>query len=109
MSNKDKSTTSAIERGDSSLEVGYVVALSLVEGAAPLRSYVGQIEAIDDRGIRLTLIDWIAGRPDSWDLFVPWESITAALVATESHAVNEFGDPAADWQGAMSKLGIENV
>ena len=40
-----------------SLEVGHVVALSVHRDSAPGACYVGQIEAMDEHGIRLTLLD----------------------------------------------------
>jgi hypothetical protein len=89
------------------LEPGFWVAPSLAPGAAPLRSYVGQIEAVDERGVRVTLIDWLVGAATDWDLFVPWASITSALVATQAHAMDRFGDAAGQWQTRMGGLGGE--
>jgi hypothetical protein len=83
------------------LQVGHWVALTLAEGAAPLSAYVGQIEAVDDRGVRLTLIDWLTGDAHGYDLFVPWSEIRAALVATPDHDVSRFGDAGAKWQTSM--------
>lgn len=87
------------------LEVGYAVALTLKADAAPSRAYVGRIEAIDERGVRLTLVDWLMGMFCGWDLFVPWEQIASALVATPDHDVKAFGDSAADWQTRMDGRG----
>jgi len=39
------------------LKVGWWVALTLKPNVAPLRSYVGQIQAVDAEGIRITLVD----------------------------------------------------
>ena len=37
-----------------SLGVGFLVALTLKEGAAPLRCYVGEVQSADEHGVRLT-------------------------------------------------------
>lgn len=44
---KDKNQTIA---------VGFWMAVTLREGTAPLLSYVGQVQAVDERGIRSALI-----------------------------------------------------
>lgn len=83
------------------IEVGFWVALALEEGSAPLRSYVGEVQALDCRGVRLTLIDWIFGAMLGSDMFVPWDRITAALIATEDHDKGMFVREASQWQKAM--------
>lgn len=91
--------------GQITLEPGYIVALTLKPDTAPLRSYVGQVQAIDERGVRLTLVDWFVGSFSNWDLFVPWTSITSALVATPDHDTANFGDAASAWQTRMDNPG----
>lgn len=90
------------EQSASVLEPGHWVALTLKAGAAPLRVYVGEVQAVDGRGVRITLIDWVVGTADSWDFFAPWESVSSALVATPDHAIGRFGAAGSDWQRAMS-------
>jgi hypothetical protein len=85
-------------KNDSALKIGWWAAVTLKPGAAPLRCYVGQIQAIDAQGLRLTLVDWVSGMPASWDLFVPHSSLESALVATDRHDVERFGDAATKWQ-----------
>ena len=51
----------------------------------PLRCYVGQVQAVDAQGIRLTLIDWLVGMADDFDVFVPWRHIESAFIATPEH------------------------
>ncbi len=92
---KEKPTSAA------TLKVGWWVALTLKPGTAPLHSYVGQIQSIDGRGIRITLIDWLFGRATGWDLFVPKSNIESALVCTENHDLESFGDAAGRWQSRM--------
>lgn len=55
------------------LAVGFWVAITLAEGMAPLRSYVGKVQAVDEHGMRLTLIDWFTMSATVYDLFVPRE------------------------------------
>ena len=89
-----------------SLRPGYVVALTLAKGAAPLRSYVGKIMAIDEYGLRLTLVDWFVGMFTSYDLFVSWRNLESAYVCTEEHDLDSFADVAGKWQEAMNKKTI---
>ncbi len=83
------------------LEAGWWVALTLRPGAAPLRCYVGEVQAVDDRGVRITLVDWVTGRAVGNDLFAPWAEISAALVCTPDHDRGLFGEDARRWQALM--------
>jgi hypothetical protein len=84
---------------------GYWVALWLREEIAELRVYVGQVQAVDAHGLRLTLIDWLGGRATGWDFFAPWDAIAASLIATPEHDVGSFGEAGSDWQRrAKTKL-----
>jgi hypothetical protein len=95
--------TPRIKTGEPTLKPGWWVALTLKAGTAPQRSYVGQIQAIDARGLRLTMVDWLTGDPVSWDLFVSHENLESALVATDKHDLRAFGDPAGQWQEAIER------
>jgi hypothetical protein len=85
------------------LAPGFWVAITLKPDAAPLRVYVGQIQAVDTHGVRLTLVDWLVGNASSWDFYAPWETITCALLATPDHDLGQFGERAADWQQRMEE------
>lgn len=85
------------------LKIGWWAAVTLKPGTAPLRCYVGKIEALDDRGLRLATVDWITGDATNWDLFVPHNNIESALVATDQHHLAAFREPAARWQHAMNR------
>ena len=95
MANETKTKT------DVALEPGWFVAVTLKPGTAPLRSYVGQIQAIDARGIRITLVDWISGRTANWDLYIPHSNLESALVATEQQDAKGFAGAAGTWQKEM--------
>src|SRR5262249_49139555 len=88
---------------DATLKVGWWVALVLKPDAAPLRSYAGKIQAIDERGLRIPFIDWFTGIGARFDLYVPLASLESALVATPDHDVKNFGDAAAKWQQQMER------
>jgi hypothetical protein len=93
----------AIEKyKDQTIAAGFWVALTLREGTAPLRSYVGEVQAVDGNGIRLTLIDWISLTMSGSDLFVPWSNIEAALIATPEHNPEMFVEQAKAWQNSVS-------
>lgn len=85
------------------LEPGWWVALTLKPGTAPIRSYVGTVEAIDAHGIRITLINWLLGMAAGNDLFVPWANLDSALVCTDRHDQDLFGRDAERWQEDMCK------
>ena len=80
------------------LEVGYAAAICLKPDTAPSRCYVGQVDDVDEHGVRLSLMDWMIGRPVGWDFFVPWENVDSVLVATPDHDVESFGEAAAEFQ-----------
>ena len=84
-----------------SLEVGHVVALSIHRDSAPGACYVGQIEAMDEHGIRLTLLDALLGTFQGFDLWVSWKSMLAALVCTPQHSMHEFPRVSDQWQEAL--------
>ncbi|MBI4299256.1 MAG: hypothetical protein HY666_05815 [Chloroflexi bacterium] len=105
MATKKETTKKVPTIKSQTLKPGYIVALVLKEGTAPMRCYVGQVEDLDDRGIRLTLVDWFIGAFLHWDFFAPWESITAALVATPNHDVKNFGEAAGEFQLRCNHMG----
>jgi hypothetical protein len=90
-------------RAKQSIEVGYWMAVVLPKDTAPLRCYVGKVQAVDDHGIRLTLVDWITGMASNYDFFVAWRNLESALIATPEHSTHDFGQQAGQWQEAMMK------
>jgi hypothetical protein len=92
---------------DATLKVGWWVALVLKPDAAPSRSYAGRIQAIDERGLRITLIDWFTGMAARFDLYVPLASLESALVATPDHDVRASERPPLSgnnrWKGQKRK------
>lgn len=98
-----------MSEGSGTIEVGYWVALSLRPGTAPLRCYVGEVQAVDERGIRLTLLDWLIGKAVGNDFFAPWDSITSMLVCTPQHDLEGFVESARKWQDNMQGMGQEQT
>ena len=86
------------------LKPGWWVAITLKEDVAPLRCYVGQVQFVGKRGVRITLVDWLLGQALSWDLFVPWGQMGPVLIATEEHDSEAFGDAAMAWQTKCNEL-----
>ena len=82
------------------LEPGHCVAIALRDRSlCPLPVPVGRIEAVDDHGIRLTLLDWALGEFVSDGLFVAWPLVGAVLVADPAtHDIKLWADKAASWQ-----------
>jgi hypothetical protein len=85
------------------LDVGYWVAMVVPKATAPLRCYVGQVQAVDAQGVRVTLVDWLTGTADDFDLFVPWRNLESALIATPEHSLEYFARRAGEWQAAMEQ------
>jgi elongation factor P hydroxylase len=86
-----------------SIDVGYWMAVVLPKDTAPLRCYVGQVQAVDEQGVRLTLMDWITGTASNYDFFVAWRNLESALIATPEHSRHDFEQQARQWQEAMMK------
>ena len=88
---------------DETIYKGNIVAVVLRPDAAPLRCYVGEVQAVDDRGLRITCMDWFIGQFSGFDVFAPWSQITAVQVATEEHSLEGDGmDKFAAWQNMMN-------
>jgi hypothetical protein len=85
------------------LKVGWWAALNLKPDVAPRRCYVGQIQAMSDDGIRITLVDRISGLAEGHDLYIPHRNIESALVCTEEDDFEGFGDDAGKWQTKMDE------
>jgi hypothetical protein len=86
------------------LKPGYWVALVLRPGAAPSRCSTGQIQEVDEHGIRLTLTHWAVEKTAGWDFYAAWSSITAALVATPDHDPVAFGEAAERFKERCNEL-----
>jgi hypothetical protein len=71
------------------IETGQVVALVLHQPVAGLACYVGEVQTVDARGVRLTLVD---GPLTGFDFFAPWTNVEGALVATAARSGNGLVD-----------------
>jgi hypothetical protein len=81
-----------------SIQPGHLMAAVLKKELATLRCYVGEVQEVDEFGVRITLIDWFTGTFTRNDLFIPWSNLECALVATEEHNAQLFVEEAADMQ-----------
>ncbi len=77
---------------------GYWAAIVLRDRISPSDCYVGEVQAVDEHGVRLTLVDWIVGAATGSDLFVAWEHIATSLVAAEQHDLSLFLQEAGNFQ-----------
>jgi hypothetical protein len=89
------------------VQTGHVVALALTRPVGGMSCWVGEVQEVDDRGVRITLVDWLIGSACGYDLFAPWPMIAAALVATEDHDQPGFGDDAAAFQTACNRAALD--
>lgn len=85
-----------------SLSPGFVVNLTIREGAAPCRCYLGKIQDVDEYGIRITLADILGFC--GYDLFVPWSNIESSLVSTPQHDPQGFYEQGEAWYRYMEKM-----
>jgi len=90
------------------IEKGYWMALTTTPHSGPSLTYVGQVQAIDEHGIRLTLIDWPTRTAAGHDLFVSWKNLRASLIGTAKHDVNLFLESAEQWQEIIDNNIIDN-
>jgi hypothetical protein len=100
-------TPKAKPKGGATLKPGWWVAVTLKPSIAPLRSYVGKIQAIDGHGIRLTLIDWMTRSANGDDLYIAHSNLECALVATEEHDLELFVEEAEKWATLMDRKPAE--
>jgi hypothetical protein len=84
---------------------GQIVALALHQPVAGLACYVGEVQAVDARGVRITLVDWTTGLFAGLDFFTPWTNVEGALVATSAHHPN--GDELARFQQRCEETAAE--
>lgn len=70
---------------EGALEGGQLVVLSVRKDTMNSKDYVGQVQQVSEYGVRITLMDWIAGTFVGFDFFAPWTSIQSAMVATKDH------------------------
>jgi DNA-directed RNA polymerase subunit E'/Rpb7 len=52
----------------------------------------GEVQATDERGVRITLVDFLVGLACQQDMFVPWSAIELAEVYTDEHSKGTFGE-----------------
>lgn len=68
------------------LEAGWGVAIILRRPINGNACYVGEVQACDDRGIRISAMDWLIGMCVDMDWWFPWTDIAAMEVSTDQHS-----------------------
>ena len=96
------------------IKMGYLVAVGLVPGTAPRNCYVGRVEAVDEYGVRINLVDWDdkldTVRVGMEDLFVTWASVTSILVCTEEEPKRRFlKEKAPKWKSEIESIEVEPI
>ena len=91
------------------IRLGYFVAISLIPGTAPHNCYIGLVQAVDEYGIRINLVEWddeLDGvKKYTEDFFTPWANITSILVCTTEEPVRRFiKDKAPAWKSAVESI-----
>jgi hypothetical protein len=67
------------------LESGWVVCVALTRPIGANVCYVGEVQAVNERGIRITAIDWIIGSFTGADFYFPWDNIDGLEIFTRDH------------------------
>lgn len=80
------------------IELRQIVAITLPPGLSKSNVFVGRVQAVDEHGVRITLIDWITGTFTSHDAYFPWRNIELAMVATEDDDEDLSIEKFAKWQ-----------
>lgn len=80
------------------IEPGYWVGLALSEAVSGSRYWVGQVQHVDERGVRVTLVDWLTGTASGWDFYAPWSNILGVHIATPDHDISGFAESAGQFQ-----------
>jgi hypothetical protein len=70
------------------VEVGWGVAVILRQPVNELACYVGEVQAVDEHGIRIRIsaTDWLIGEAVGMDWYFPWSDIAAMEIFTDSHS-----------------------
>jgi hypothetical protein len=92
-------TAEAFERDrNKSLAAGCVVALALREPIGDCACYVGEVRAVDERGVRITLVSWSSHKFDGLDFFAPWTNILGMHLATQDYDHSQVWEQFAELQ-----------
>src|SRR5262249_44224662 len=78
------------------IEPGWKLIVCLKEPMGALGCYVGEVQAVDARGFRLTLMDWVIGAFLNDDCWIPWDNVLGMIVKTDEPTLKDW-DPGA-WQ-----------
>ena len=84
---------------DPTLVKGYLVGVALREPVAEQRYYVGELQATDALGIRVTGVDWFIGETVGFDQWFPWSNVLGLRdIATPEHSAKNWLDTQANSQ-----------
>jgi hypothetical protein len=72
------------------LAPGDVVAIWTVDQPPEVYATLGEVQAVDAWGVRLTSFDHLVGGFCHWDFVLPWSRIIRMTVATAKHDKQEF-------------------
>lgn len=82
------------------LSPGYAVGIALREPIAKLNYFVGEVQAVDDIGIRITHVDWLVGLFSGFDCWFPWANVLGITeIATPAHSMYDWHHSASKAQG----------
>lgn len=85
-------TSSGSQGSEKTIEVGFVVDIwtRRHDRDRDTHGFVGEVQAVDERGMRITHIDWLVGSFVGSDVFVPWREVREITIATPDHDVGLF-------------------
>jgi predicted GIY-YIG superfamily endonuclease len=87
-----------------SIEPGFCVGVALREPIGGMKYYVGEVQAVDDLGIRVSSIQWMIGTFTGFDEWFPWSNVLGLSgIATEAHSLHGWVDMQGDNQERHNK------
>ena len=91
------------------VKAGFYIAVGLVPGTAPRCCYIGQVQAVDEYGVRINPVEWEEKldvvHVHTEDMFFPWVNISSMLVGTEHQPERRFvRDRGPAWQAEFEAM-----
>ncbi len=86
------SSTTKPESSAKTIEPGFVVEVWTRDHnpEEDVHGFVGEVQAVDERGIRIRLMDWVVSSFVGCDAFLPWQEVRQILIATPEHDRRTF-------------------
>lgn len=85
------------------LEVGWAIAVVMERPIGTGYCHVGEVQAIDERGFRITLMDWVVGQFIHDDFYIPWSNVRGMSICTDDHDFGLWSKDIGDYQKRINE------